>query len=205
MRYRAAWNKIRATEGPVRIPEFWVLADSARDSLMKTMESFSTATFEQAESLMAWHSLCRSEFVAATPMYDSFLALAHARGTPADTAYFAYFAAQDKEGWKTQVTDYSACDELGSSNLFTALVGAERLRADPASPYRDRWPDPAKDVRESIEYGLCACGTTPATLRDFERNLAQAHLPVSLRPLLDSLHSILSAPRSMDRFECRPG
>jgi len=205
LRYRTAWDKIRTTVGPVRIPEFWALADSSRDTLTRSMESFSPATFQRAESLMVWHSLSRSEVIAVSPVYDSFLALARRRGTPADTAYFAYFAAQDKDGWRTQVTDITACDELGSPNLFTSLMGAERLRTDPASPYRNRWPDPAKDVRESIEYGLCACGTSSATLRDFQQNLGLANSPASLRPLLDSLRAILRAPRSKDRFECRPG
>ena len=127
------------------------------------------------------------------------------RGTPSDTAYFSYFEAEEKGGWKTQITDYSACDELGSPYLLSSLIGAERLLADSASPYRQRLPDPAREVRSSIEYGVCACGTAPAALRDFERNLARTPVPPSLRPLLDSLRAILCAPRPKDRFECSPG
>lgn len=205
LRYRAAWDSIHATQGPVRLPEFWDLADSAGWALQEPMEQFTEATFRRAESLMAWHTLQRIETVGASPVYDSFLALARARGTPYDTAYFAYLVAEEHAGWKTQVTDYSACDELGSPNLLTSLAGAERLRADTASPYRNRLPDPAGDLRSSIGYGLCACGKAPVTLHDFERNLAKAHPSATLRPLLDSLRAILRAPRSNDRFECSPG
>jgi len=170
-RYRSAWDEIRATQDPVQLPEFWALADSARDALQETMEQFTEATFLRAESLMAWHTLQRIETVGASPVYDSFLALARTRGTPFDTSYFAYLVAEQQGRWKTQVTDYSACDELGSPNLLTSLVGAERLHADTATPYRNQLPDPAGDLRSSIGYGLCACGKAPATLRDFERNL----------------------------------
>jgi hypothetical protein len=204
-RYRSAWDTIHATRGPVRLPEFWDLADSAGNALAPVMEQFTEATFHRAESLMVWHDLGRTETVYASPVYDSFLTLARMRGTPYDTAYFSYFAAEEKHGWKTQVTDYSACDELGSPYLFSSLIGAERLRSDSASPYRNRLADPAQDLRESLEYGLCACGMAPTTLRAFERNLSQVHLPPSLRPLLDSLRAILRAPRPNDRFECTPG
>ena len=209
LRYRTAWDTIHATRGPVRIPEFWGLADSAGYALQETMEQFTEATFQRAESLMVWHTLQRIETVGASPVYDSFLALARTRGTPFDTAYFAYLVAEGggdgKEGWTSPISDFQACDELGSPHLLTSLTGAEYLRTDSATPYRKSLPDPARDVRQSIEYGLCACGKAPATLRDFERNLALAHPPASLRPLLDSLRAILRAPRSKDRFECGPG
>lgn len=204
-RYRTAWDRIHATQGPVRLPEFWALADSASKALIPTMEQFTEATFQRAESLMVWHNIERIEILSASPVYDSFLTLARVRGTPSDTAYFSYFATEEKGGWKTQVTDYSACDELGSPNLLTSLVGAERLRADSANPYRNRLPDPAGDLRSSIGYGLCTCGKAPATLRNFAKNRSQVAVPPSLRPLLDSLGAILRAPRSNDRFECSPG
>lgn len=203
-RYRAAWDQIHASMGPVRIPEFWALADTARYALIDSMEQFSEATFRRAESLMVWHDLGRTETVYASPVDDSFLVLARKRGTPYDTAYFAYLVS-GVWGWKTPVTDYSACDEFGSPNLLTSLTKAERARADTASPYHKWFPDPAKDVRASMDYGLCACGKASATLHDFETNLSQAPIPATLRPLLDSLHAILRAPRPKDRFECSPG
>jgi hypothetical protein len=205
-RYRTASNEVRTTRGPVALPGLWALADSARDTLVETMERFSEAAFRRAESLMVWHVLSRSESISALPAYDSFLALARVRGTPSDTAYFAYLAAEEG-GWKwrTSSTDFQACDEFGSPHLVAALGGAERLRADPANPYRNRLPDPASEVRRSLEHGLCACGTAPETLRDFERNFAKAPLPPAVRPLLDSLRAILRSPRPEDRFECHPG
>lgn len=204
-RYRAAWDEIRDARGPADLPGLWALADSAGDSLMRSMERFAESTFQRAERLMVWHALVRTEFVSVVAEYDSFLTLARQRGTPSDTTFFAYLAAEDGGWkWKTRTTDFQACDELGSPHLLSALAGVERLRADSANPYRPRLPDLAGDLRRGLEYGLCACGTAPETRRDFESNLSATPIPPSLRPLLDSLREVLRAPRSQDRFACVP-
>jgi hypothetical protein len=207
--YHEALAQARRAPGKVDLPALWALERQASDELISDLEGLSVDDFARAETLMTWHSLCRDEVVFVAAALDSFLGFSRRKGNVSDTTYFAFMnGAHTGTGiwrWDEMVTDYSACQNLGSPDLFASLRRIAAIRTGPPTPYGAWLEDPAEGLREHIKWGVCSCVDHDSTLRDFEKELASFPKDLPVRGLLDSLHDTLRVPRPKDRYNCQPG